>query len=238
MFSPDGEVALHKVTGHLPSPFRSMPEESDAAQHGYGAPSRHREFSLFLRDQFLNLRLGTGRAWWPPPPPRRASARRAWRAPPRRDDRPSSRPTNSRRAMSALRRPSTSRPSTLSWRLVMPQGFCRVRSCAPRGMLRTPLARSLRRTMAAIGAGVEALEDLQGGAQRAFGIAIGQRHGLLVGTADLLPGLRRRLPVAGHLQREGPRDCLPAHRSRRPCRHSQKASSPWIQESACFRPSS
>src|SRR6266851_2009671 len=54
---PRREVALHKVTGHLPSPFKSMPEESDAAQHGHGALSCHREFSLFFDGQLLNLRL-------------------------------------------------------------------------------------------------------------------------------------------------------------------------------------
>src|SRR6266851_4526480 len=145
------EVALHYVTGHLPSPFESRCRRSPTRRNMIMTNRRAIGSSPYFLPTASSICAS-----------RRPSLVAAATASPR-ERTPSLASTadtwwstvfsatNSRRAMSALRRPSTRRPRTFSWRLVMPQGFCRVRSCAPRGMSRTPLARSLRRMMAAMG---------------------------------------------------------------------------------------
>jgi hypothetical protein len=46
-----------------------------------------------------------------------------------------------------------------------------------------------------------ALEEVESCALGGF-VAIAEREGLLVRVADLLPGVRRRTPVSGDLERE------------------------------------
>jgi hypothetical protein len=197
-----------------------MPGESDAAQDGYAAPSRHREFSLFFADQLRNLRLGKAE-------PGRGRHRLAARAHAELGEHRGDmvihglfgdeQPAGDVGVATAFDQKAEDLAGGWSCRRI-----CRVRSWR----------RAECRHAAGAVCGARwrpwapppSLEDLKGGAQGASLVAIGHRRGLFVGTADLFPG---RAAACQSLASAARRARMPGGTpSRRPCRHSQKASSP------------